>query len=63
MANEAGACQTRNVGNYDDEEEDEKQAAPLDEVGGSDRREGDCPCAWAVAGWHASIAGLPSQAY
>lgn len=34
MASEAGACQTRNVGSYDDEEEEEKQAAPLDEVGG-----------------------------
>lgn len=33
MASEAGACQTRNMGSYEDEEEDEKQAAPLDEVG------------------------------
>lgn len=37
MANEAGACQTRNVGSYEDEEEDEKQAAPLDEVRGRRR--------------------------
>jgi hypothetical protein len=32
MANEAGACQTRNVGSYDDDDEEEKQAAPLDEA-------------------------------
>lgn len=31
---EAGACQTRNMGSYEDEEEEEKQAAPLDEVKG-----------------------------
>ena len=31
MANEAGACQTRNVKDYDDEEE-EKEIPPLDEV-------------------------------
>jgi hypothetical protein len=32
MANEAGACQTRNVGSYEDEEKEEKEVAPLDEV-------------------------------
>ncbi len=32
MASEAGACQTRNVGSYEDDEEEEKQAAPLDEA-------------------------------
>ena len=31
MANDAGACQTRNVGSYDDEEEEEKEIPPLDE--------------------------------
>ncbi|EWM22882.1 26s protease regulatory subunit 7 [Nannochloropsis gaditana] len=31
MASEAGACQTRNVGNYDDDEEEEKEIPPLDE--------------------------------
>ena len=31
MANEAGACQTRNVNDYEDEEENEKESAPLDE--------------------------------
>jgi len=31
MANDAGACQTRNVGSYDDDEEEEKEIPPLDE--------------------------------
>jgi len=31
MANDAGACQTRNVGSYDDEEVEEKEIPPLDE--------------------------------
>lgn len=33
MASEAGACQTRNMGSYEDDEEEEKEVAPLDEVG------------------------------
>lgn len=33
MASEAGACQTRNMGSYEDDDEEEKEVAPLDEVG------------------------------
>jgi hypothetical protein len=40
MASEAGACQTRNVNDYDDEEKDEKDVKPLDEVRGRGRQKG-----------------------
>ena len=43
---DAGACQTKNMGDYEDEEEKEKESIPLDEVRDIDDDDDDDEKQW-----------------